>query len=134
MFHDVPVPQFTYKYHHLPNRVTFRFSKQSEIFTRQFINRYWLIIKINEICISNGKSINTPTNCIQCAFRRYFLKILQDMCMIYLLQNHTWYTQNAIGHYSVWFVFDMQISVRLNCRVKILDPSLKRSVMLFGKW
>ena len=40
------------------------------------------IFKINDICISNRKSINTLTNRIQSAFGVFFFKTLQNTCKI----------------------------------------------------
>ena len=47
-------------------------------------------------------------------------RIFYALSVFCLLQNRAQHTLNAIGHYIVMFVFDMQISLRL----KIISLSL----------
>ena len=67
-----------YFYYHFPKRVTLRFSEQVKIFTRRFLNRYWLDLQNQWNLHINGKPTKKLTNRNHCAFGGYFLKILQN--------------------------------------------------------
>ena len=42
---------------------------------------------------------------------------------VHLLQNRVQHTLNVIGHYIVWFLFDLQISLRLEIHLLSLSWS-----------
>ena len=87
-----------YKYYYrFSNSVTLCLIEQAKFSHDDFYTNIDWIFKLNEICISNGNSTNTLTNCIQCAFGVYFLKILQNTwTVIECLRHDMLYQKNTI--------------------------------------